>query len=94
MINYGSIEPRPNVHCEPRIRLKFNRKVPGLTCPTEREIRFLQALADGFEYAHIAYNEGMALASVKNLAKLICDKLGADNKTHAVAMALRRGLIN
>ncbi len=67
--------------------------IPGLTAPTEREIRFLQMVADGYEYTEIAVVEKMTLASVKNLASLVCKKLGADNSRQAIAMGMRRGLI-
>jgi DNA-binding NarL/FixJ family response regulator len=62
---------------------------------TAREIRLLELLADGFRYRDIAPHIGYKNdRSVKNVAKLIFDKIGADNQTHAVAMALRRGIIH
>ncbi len=54
----------------------------------------LQLLADGEDYRRIAAALGLSLGTLKNHAKTLCEKLGADNKTHAVAMALRRGLID
>jgi len=50
-------------------------------------------VADGYEYTEIAVVEKMTLASVKNLASLVCKKLGADNSRQAIAMGMRRGLI-
>lgn len=60
----------------------------------QKEVRLLQLLADGNSYAQVAPLIGYKNAhSVKNLSKLAIEKLGADNKTQAVAMALRRGII-
>jgi DNA-binding NarL/FixJ family response regulator len=58
-----------------------------------RDIAILQALADGNESDAIAAQHGICKGRVKNCVKSILDLLGADNRTQAVAMALRRGLI-
>lgn len=61
---------------------------------SDKEVQLLQGLADGLEYRDIAERIGYtSVPSVKNLCARICDKLGADNKTQAVAMGLRRKLI-
>lgn len=63
------------------------------TLLTAHELELLQALADGDGYIAVARNWHNTLGTVKNTSKRMLNKLGADNKTHAVALALRRGLI-
>jgi DNA-binding CsgD family transcriptional regulator len=61
----------------------------------ETEIKLLQALANGLDYKDITPILGFTSRySVKNLGYQVQLKMGADNKTHAVAMALRRKLIS
>jgi LuxR family maltose regulon positive regulatory protein len=61
---------------------------------TPREIRVLELLADGYDYGAIGSLLFVQTETVKKMmAYRILPKLGADNKTQAVAMALRRGLI-
>ena len=56
---------------------------------TVRELELLQAVADGKSNKQMGKSE----QSVKNQLTLIFAKLQADNRAHAVAIALRRGLI-
>jgi DNA-binding CsgD family transcriptional regulator len=74
--------------------------VRAMSAPTERErtltLRersFLQALADGDDYITIATKQHIAYRSLKNYMARLFGKMGADSRTHAVAMGLRRGLI-
>ncbi len=60
---------------------------------SNKELRVLQHLADGDQYASIAEALGSTRYSVKNMVWRASIKLGAQNKTHAVAMALRRQII-
>jgi DNA-binding NarL/FixJ family response regulator len=61
---------------------------------TPREIRVLELLADGYEYQEMGRLLSIQGDTIKKMvAYRILSKLGADNKTQAVAMALRRGLI-
>jgi DNA-binding NarL/FixJ family response regulator len=53
----------------------------------------LQGLADGSEYADIAEGISSTRASIKNMAWRAMIKLGAETRTQAVALALRRRLI-
>jgi DNA-binding NarL/FixJ family response regulator len=69
------------------------RRNPGLKPLTARELQILQALADGEDYGDIGEREGRSQQAIKNAMRLALAKLGADNKTQGVAMALRRGLI-
>jgi DNA-binding NarL/FixJ family response regulator len=60
-----------------------------------KERFILQALADGEDYDNIAkaVSQTSTYASVKNMTYRAMHKLGADNRTHAVALAFRRGFI-
>lgn len=60
---------------------------------TPRELEILQAAADGLRCVDTAKKLGVVRQTVRNSRKIIMDKLGADNTVQAVAMALRRGLI-
>jgi DNA-binding NarL/FixJ family response regulator len=60
---------------------------------TTTEIETLQAVADGDRSADVAARKGIAVASVKNTIWRVCQKLGADSRTHAVAVAFRAGII-
>lgn len=72
---------------EPREVLQAKRP------PDAWDIRLLQMLADGETLLGSAKLLGLTYASGKNLAHRAYDRLGADNATHAVALAFRRGLI-
>lgn len=60
---------------------------------TVNETAMLQMVADGLTDAQIASERQGAIGSVRNKFMGILQKLGADNRAHAVALALRRGLI-
>ena len=60
---------------------------------TPKEIAILKSAADGLNYIQIANKCGICRNTVKNHCCNIREKLGADNTTHAVAIALRRGII-
>lgn len=92
MINYGTIE-REVIPRSPRIRIRNYR--PSLILPpTKKELLLLQQVSEGYRYQDIAREwNATSLQVVKNLAKQVLDKLGADTMTHAVAQALRKGLI-
>jgi DNA-binding NarL/FixJ family response regulator len=59
---------------------------------TTTEIETLQAVDDGDRSADVAVRRGIAVA-VKNCIWRVCQKLGADSRAHAVAVAFRAGLI-
>lgn len=59
----------------------------------ETEIEVLQELADGVGTAEIATNCKTTIQVVKNHTYRACQKLGADNRTHLIAVAFRAGLI-
>jgi DNA-binding NarL/FixJ family response regulator len=60
---------------------------------TEREVLILQLRADGENYISIADRTGTTPGTIRNRTRGIFDKLGADDMTHAVATALRKGII-
>lgn len=60
---------------------------------TPRERQILESAATGADCADTAKELGLATGTVKKLRYNAMCKLGADNTIQAVAMAMRRGLI-
>lgn len=60
----------------------------------ESELKALDFAANGYGFREAAELMGMTPAYVKNLWHTAAEALGADNKTQAVAMAIRRKLID
>ena len=60
---------------------------------TRRDLLFLQRIADSATYSMIGREFGLTEASVKNRMQKILARIGWDNRAHAVAQALRHGLI-
>jgi DNA-binding NarL/FixJ family response regulator len=58
-----------------------------------REIEVLQAVAGGLRNKEIAHELGVSEATVNAHIKHILEKLQASDRTHAVTIALRRGII-
>ena len=58
---------------------------------TEREV--LKLLADGMSQEEVAAVRGTSKSTTRNTAKLIRYKLGTNNTTHSVALAIREGWI-
>ena len=66
----------------------------GLVEPlTSREAEVLERLAEGLPNKAIAARLGISDQTVKFHVASICGKLGAANRTDAVRLAVRRGLI-
>ena len=67
----------------------------GLTVSglTEREVAVVRLLADGFDTAEIAGRLYYSERTVKNIIHDITSRLELRNRTHAVAYAIREGLI-
>ena len=59
-----------------------------------RQLEILQLLADGLALRDIASHVGNTYETTKNSVHAIRVYLGADTNCQAVAMGLRRGLIN
>ncbi len=60
---------------------------------SEREREILQLLASGFHTQEVATRIGLSAETVKSDTKRAIQKLGADTRVHAVAIAIRRALI-
>jgi DNA-binding NarL/FixJ family response regulator len=60
---------------------------------TRRQREILQLLADGGSSAFAARELGLSEETVKTHTKNVLARLGARNRTHAVAIALRESLI-
>ncbi len=60
---------------------------------SERELEVLQAVADGRTVAQAAVETFYSLDGAKMALRQAVYKLDARNKTQAVALAMRRGLI-
>ena len=60
---------------------------------TDRELEVLRLIRDGNRNKQIASELGIAETTVNFHIKNLVDKLGANDRTHAVTIAIRRGLI-
>jgi DNA-binding NarL/FixJ family response regulator len=60
---------------------------------TPRELEVLERIREGNKNKQIAYQLGISEATVNFHIKNIVDKLQANDRTHAVTLALRRGLL-
>lgn len=60
---------------------------------SEREIQILRHIASGKANKQIAVELNIAEDTVKGHLKNIMDKLGANNRTHAVTIGISRGII-
>lgn len=58
------------------------------------KLRILQDAADGKSYKHTAADLNLHLQEIEQIAMALFREYGAENKTHLVAIALRRQLIN
>lgn len=65
----------------------------GTLDPTVRELEVLRLLTFGHTRQSASVHLGIGLETVKTHLTNVRLKLGARNKTHAVAIAIRRGLI-
>lgn len=67
----------------------------GLVCTdlSPAQNRLLLLLADGYSKPEIARATGWSYETLKDYSERIRLKLGARNTTHAVAIAIRNGLI-
>lgn len=60
---------------------------------TPREIQVLQRLAAGLANKQVASELGVSEDTVKGHVSSLMEKLGASNRTHAVALGIERGII-
>jgi DNA-binding NarL/FixJ family response regulator len=66
----------------------------GLDSLSGREIEVLRELAEGHRNREIALHLSISEETVKGHVRSILDKLGAKDRTQAVSMGLRRGIIH
>jgi DNA-binding NarL/FixJ family response regulator len=66
----------------------------GSEALTEREVSVLRLVSEGQSNRHIAQVLCISEATVKGRMKSIMAKLGAEDRTHAVMIAIRRGFID
>ncbi len=76
-------------HLEPPVEVPPTRPA-GLT---DRDVEVLRLMADGHSTAGIARDLSYSESTIKNIIHAIVRELGARNRAHAVAMALRAQLI-
>ena len=60
---------------------------------TSRELEVLQLIRDGYKNKQVAEQLSISENTVNFHIKNIVDKLGANDRTHAVTIAVRRGLL-
>jgi len=63
---------------------------PGLT---GREVEVLRLLSEGMETAEVAVQLNYSVQTIKNVVHDVTRRLGLRNRTHAVAHALRSGVL-
>jgi DNA-binding NarL/FixJ family response regulator len=79
-------------HIEPAIALQIAHHACDLTL-TSREVEVLQRVAAGNSNKLIAVALTISEETAKTYVKSIVEKLSAHNRTHAVTIGLRRGII-
>lgn len=80
-------------HIEPAIALQIAHHACDLTL-TSREVQVLQHVAAGNSNKLVAHALTISEETAKTYVKSIVEKLGAHNRTHAVTIGLRRGIID
>jgi len=76
---------------QPTVRPAAQPAEGGTLSPREGEV--LALIANGYSNREIAEELGIALNTVKNHLRSILSKLGAKNRAHAAAYAVRHGLV-
>jgi DNA-binding NarL/FixJ family response regulator len=79
-----------SVHPEIAVRLAEHLGEEGLT---SRELEVLRLIRDGFRNKQIADQLSIAEVTANFHIRNLVDKLGANDRTHALMIALRRGLL-
>ena len=60
---------------------------------TDREVEVLKLVADGYDTAEIAADLAYSERTIKNIIHDVTTRLNLRNRSHAVAYAVRQGLI-
>jgi DNA-binding NarL/FixJ family response regulator len=79
-------------HIPPEIAADLARSM-GQEALSPREIEVLQCVAQGQANKQIGKELSLSEDTVKGHVRSIMDKLGASNRTHAVSIAIERGII-
>ncbi|KUM99042.1 hypothetical protein AQI88_00270 [Streptomyces cellostaticus] len=74
---------------QPTVRLDF----APCTALTRREIHVVRLLADGLSTAEIAQQLNFSERTIRNTVSALLNRLHLRNRTHAVAYALRQGVL-
>lgn len=74
--------------------LRGKGRLTTLTDLSRAELEILQLLADGLDNRQIASVRETAMDTVKNQMSQIMEKLGAKDRTHAVAIAFAKGWVS
>lgn len=61
---------------------------------TPRQLQILALVANGYTTRQVAQRLGISPATVSTLTGKACQRLGARDRTHAVAIAIRTGVIS
>jgi DNA-binding NarL/FixJ family response regulator len=69
------------------------RPRPAVSRLTARELDVLRLLAEGFDTAEIAGRLAYSEPTIKNVIQRLFERLGVRNRPHAVAVAVRAGII-
>ena len=77
----------------PEVAERLSEHFPQVAL-TPREIEVLQYVAKGFGNKEIGVRLGTAAGTLKMHLQNILSKLGASDRTHAVTLAIRRGIIH
>lgn len=74
-------------------RQVLNPRGLNFTGLTEREVKVLKLLAEGFDTNEVGHQLFLSERTVKNAVHDVTSRLNLRNRTHAVAYALKQGLI-
>lgn len=74
-------------------RQVLNPRGLSFTGLTDREVKVLRLLAEGFDTNEVGKQLFLSERTVKNIVHDVTSRLNLRNRTHAVAYALRQGLI-
>jgi DNA-binding NarL/FixJ family response regulator len=74
-------------------RQVLNPRGLSFTGLTEREVKVLKLLAEGFDTNEVGHQLFLSERTVKNTVHDVTSRLNLRNRTHAVAYALKQGLI-
>lgn len=79
-------------HVPPQVAMRLAEHM-GEEDLTARELEVLRLIRDGYRNKQIAHQLAIAETTVNSHIKHLVDKLQANDRTHAVIIAIRRGLL-